>query len=74
MENRDELIKKILEDEDYIKAPKYGNSVAKFVAKNPDGADNKLIARVLLMTEDEVDKIVEEAVEMIRADMVEDED
>ena len=46
-----EVQKKIEEEEDYIRSAKNGNSLTKFLAKNPDGVDDKVVARLLATTE-----------------------
>jgi len=67
---KDDIQKKIAEDEDYIRCPKSGNSLTKFVAKNPDGVENSVISRVLAIPEEKVEEIYDEAVEMLQKDMV----
>lgn len=67
---KDDIQKKIVEDEDYIRCPKSGNSLAKFIAKNPDGVENSVISRVLAIPEEKVEEIYDEAVEMLQKDMV----
>lgn len=67
---KDDIQKKIAEDEDYIRCPKSGNSLTKFVAKNPDGVENSVISRVLAIPEEKVEEIYDEAVKMLQKDMV----
>lgn len=69
MMDKEEIQKRIAEDEDYIRSPKNSNSMAKFLAKNTDGVDDGAIARLLTMTEEKVKKIYEEAVEFLRKKM-----
>ena len=64
--DKDEIQKKVAEDADYIRSPKNSNSIAKFLAKNPDGAEDSVIARLLVTTEDKVKKIYEEAVKKLQ--------
>jgi putative heme iron utilization protein len=64
--DKDEIQKRIVEDEDYIRSPKNSNSITKFLAKNPDGVEDSVIARLLVMTEERVKKIYEEAVKILR--------
>lgn len=66
---KDDIKKKIAEDEDYIRCPKSGNSLTKFVAKNPDGVENKVKSRLLAIPESKVEDIYKEAIEMLRKDM-----
>lgn len=67
---KDDVQKKIAEDEDYIRCPKSGNSLTKFIAKNPDGVENNIISRVLSIPEEKVEEIYDEAVKMLQKDMV----
>jgi uncharacterized protein with PIN domain len=65
-----ELHRRIREEIDYIRCPKCGNSLAKFLAKNEeDEVKNSTIARLLMVSEDEVEKIYNDAVRMLRAGM-----
>lgn len=68
--DKDESQQKVLTEEDYVRAPKFSNSLAKFVARNSDGVENATIARLLMISEEEVEKIFNEAVEMLREEMV----
>jgi hypothetical protein len=70
MTDKNELQQKVLNEEDYVRAPKFSNSLAKFVARNSDGVENATIARLLMIPEDQVEKIYEEAVELLREEMV----
>lgn len=45
--------KKINEDEDFINSPKHSNSLAVFEKKHPDGAKDDVIAKALMITEEE---------------------
>lgn len=53
---------KILNDEDFIDYPKFKNSLSKLIEKYPDGVDTETIAKVLNMTEDEVETIYQNAI------------
>jgi len=66
-----EIVKKIVEEEDYIRCPKMSNSLSKFMSKNPDGVENTVIARVLLMTEEEIEAIYQESIAQLRLKMSE---
>ena len=61
-----EKIRKILEEEDYVEAPKYSFSLKKLMANNQDGMDDEDIARYLCITEKEVQDIYDSAIEEIR--------
>ena len=65
----DELMDKILNDEDFIYCPRLGNSLKKLIEKNPDGIDDERIAKVLMMEEDEVEEIFEGAIQKFRKSM-----
>jgi predicted metallo-beta-lactamase superfamily hydrolase len=69
---KSEMLKKIIEDEDYIRCPKFSNSLNKFTQKNSEGVENSTIARLLMMTEEEVEKAYQEAVQSLREAMDED--
>lgn len=67
--DKDDLQKRIREDEDYIRCPKFSNSLSKFVLKNSEGVDDAAIARLLMISEEEVEKVYQEAVEFIKKEM-----
>jgi hypothetical protein len=58
----DEKKHKILNDEDFIDYPKFKNSLSKLVEKYPDGVDTETIAKVLNMTEEEVEETYQNAI------------
>ena len=53
----EEKKKRISEEEDFIDYPKFKNSVKKLIEKYPDGVNEETIAKVLLMSEEEVNEI-----------------
>jgi hypothetical protein len=69
---KSEMLKRILDDEDYIRCPKFSNSLNKFTQKNSEGVENSTIARLLMMSEEEVEKTYLEAVQKLREAMDED--
>jgi hypothetical protein len=71
--DKNEMLKKIIEDEDFIRCPKVGNSLNRFTQKNYEGVDNAVIARLLMMSEDEVEKNFQETIALLRKDMVDEE-
>lgn len=73
MEDKSELQQKVLEEEDYVRTPKFSNSLAKFLARNSDGVENATIARLLMIPEEQVEKLHEEAIQMLREEMVDEE-
>ena len=72
--DKEEIIKRIMQEEDYVRCPKFSNSLTKFIARNSEGVDDVVIARLLMMPEEEVKKIYEEAIAKLREDMVESEE
>ena len=60
------IYKKIKEDEDFIYCPRLGNSLKKLMDKNPDGIDDERIAKVLLMSTEEVEVWYNSAIEKLR--------
>ena len=58
---------KIKQDPDYIKSPKYGNSLTKFLAKVEKIPDTKAIARLLMITPQDVDEQYDQAVSTLRS-------
>jgi DNA-directed RNA polymerase specialized sigma subunit len=61
--------RKIYEEEDYIDHPKYKNSLAKLIEKYPDGVDDETIAKVLNISEEEVEEIYQSAIEKLKANL-----
>lgn len=70
----EDIKKKILEDPDFIKSFKYGNSLSKFLSRNQEELQNNTIARLLMLTEKEVEEIYQEAIDKLRSSMVSSED
>ena len=52
--------------EDFIHCPRLGNSLEKLIEKNPDGVGDDRIAKVLLITEEEVKSIFATAIQKLR--------
>lgn len=67
--DKDELLKRVMEEEDYVRCPKCSNSLTKFLAKNSEGIDDSAIARLLMITEEKVKEIYEQAVKKLRKEM-----
>lgn len=72
--DKEEILKRVKEEEDYIRCPKCSNSLAKFLAKNSEGVENNVIARLLMIPEEKVEELYQEAVQQLRAEMVEEDD
>ena len=68
--SNDDIKKRILEDPDFIKYFKYGNSLSKFLTRNQEALENNTIARLLMLTEKEVEDIYKEAIDKLREGMV----
>ena len=69
--DKDEIKKRILEEEDYVRCPKFNNSLNKFLAKNGDGIESSAIAKLLLISEEEVEAIYAECVQELREELAE---
>jgi hypothetical protein len=69
--DKDEIQKRIREEEDYIRCPKCSNSLSKFIAKNSEGVEDSVIARLLMISEEKVQEIYEEAIKQLRERMKE---
>jgi hypothetical protein len=59
----------INKDEDFIYSKRFDFSLKKLTERYPDGAPVKVIAQVLLISEEEVDRLLEEAIKTIRTQM-----
>lgn len=66
IKNAQKIKKRIEEEEDFIYCPRLKNSLNALVQKNPMGIDNERIAKVMLITEEEVEELYNSAVEKIK--------
>lgn len=66
---KEDVLRRIQTDEDYIRCKKFSNSLTKFLNKFSDGSEDAAIARVLMISEEEVQKIYSEAVRKLREEM-----
>ena len=57
---------KIEEDEDFIDYPKFKNSLSKLIEKYPEGVDKETIAKVLMMSEEEVEETYASAIKKLQ--------
>lgn len=71
--DKDDIKKKINDCEDFIHAPKYQNSLNKILAKTENPLDNGSIARLLLLSIQEVEDIYMESVEILKKEMLDEE-
>ncbi|HXN74867.1 MAG TPA: hypothetical protein VN855_00050 [Candidatus Acidoferrum sp.] len=67
--DKEELQNRIKEEADYIRCPKCSNSLTKFLAKNSEGVEDSVIARLLMTTEEKVRELYAEAVKLLRKNM-----
>lgn len=72
--DKDDIERRIREEEDYIRCPKLGNSLERFISKSSEGVEDAVIARLLMISEAEVQKIYEEAIVKLRSGMLESEE
>ena len=63
--DKEDIQKKISEDPDYVRSPKFNNSLAKFKLKYSNGVNDKIIARLLMTNEEHVKRLHDEAVAML---------
>ena len=68
--DKEDIQKRIRNEEDYVRCPKCSNSLAKFLAKNSEGVEDSTIARLLMIPESKVQELYEEAVKKLRDGMV----
>lgn len=66
LEEIQELLHK---DKDFIYSKRFDFSIEKLLERYPDGAPPKVIAQVLLITEEEVEKLTQAAIVSIRKKM-----
>ena len=57
---------KVNEDEDFIDYPKFKNSLNKLIEKYPEGVDQETIAKVLMMTTEEVEETYASAIKKLQ--------
>jgi len=62
----EEKKRKIEEDEDFIDYPKFKNSLTKLIEKYPEGVDQETIAKVLMMSEEEVEETYASAIKKLQ--------
>jgi hypothetical protein len=64
--DKSEALKRVEKEEDFIRYPKLDNSLSKFLDENPDGVDDATIARLLAMSEEEVQAVYQDALLQLR--------
>jgi hypothetical protein len=68
--DKEEFKKRILEEPDFIKCLKCSNSLTRYLTRNPKEADDSTIARLLMISEEEVDVLYKEAIDFLKLGMV----
>jgi hypothetical protein len=63
------IMQKIKEDPDFVKCSKHGNSLIKYLSANPGEIKDKTIARLLMVSEEEIEKIYQEAIDLLKRDV-----
>jgi glycerol-3-phosphate responsive antiterminator len=63
----EEIKKKILSDHDFVNLKRYSYSVEKVLDRFPDGAPTKLIAQGLMMSEEEVEEMLQSVILKLRS-------
>jgi hypothetical protein len=71
--DRDDISKRVSEEEDYVRCPKCSNSLTKFLAKNSEGVEDSVIARLLMIPEEKVQEIYDDAIKKLREEMKDEE-
>lgn len=62
-----ETVDKILYDPDYVHAPRHEFSLKVFMRNREDPPSRSQAAKLLMMTEDELESLVETAIQKLRA-------
>ena len=65
---------RVMSETDFCYCPRLGNSISNLIDKNPMGVDNERIAKVLLISEEEVEGIFARAIIKLRKHLRLDED
>lgn len=71
---KEDILRRIRTEEDYIRCKRFSNSLNKFVSKFTDGSEDAAIARVLMIPEEQVQAIYAEAVRKLREEMLQNEE
>lgn len=70
---KEDLKKRILEEPDFIKCHKHGNSLARYLTRNPNHLEDAAIARLLMIDEEEVEKLYQKSIDIIKKGILESE-
>jgi hypothetical protein len=69
------MMRKLIDErEDFIHAPKFGNSLNKFLAKTDNLLENGAIGRLLMLPEEEIGRIYQESIAELKKEMNPDDD
>lgn len=68
--SKEDVKKRIFEENDYIRSYKYGNSLSKFISRNTKNLDDSAIAKLLMIEKHEVEEIYQKAVDFLKNHMV----
>ncbi len=67
--SKEDIKKRILEENDFVKSYKHSNSLTKFLSRNIKELDDSTIARLLMIEKNEVEEIYQKAVELLKKGM-----
>lgn len=67
--DKDDANRRIKEEDDYVRCPKFNNSLSKFLSKNTKEVEDKVIAKLLMITEEKVRTLYKEAIEILKREM-----
>jgi hypothetical protein len=70
MQKQEDLKKRLETEEDFINSPSHRNSLKFFISKNPEGVSNDKIAKLLMISEEEVEKLYQSAILKLRENLV----
>lgn len=68
--SKENVKRRILEETDFVKSYKYGNSLNKFLSRNTKELDDSTIARLLMIEKYEVEEIYQKAIEILKKGMI----
>ena len=63
---KEDLVKKIIKDKDFLVSEKHNNSLSKLLSENPDGVPDKVICRVLQITQKRLECLYDRTIFFIR--------
>ena len=72
--DKTDIHRRIAQEEDFIHAPKFGNSLNKLLAKTDNILENGAIGRLLLIPDTVVEELYQESIAQLRKEMVADEE